>query len=1173
MPLVSLAWASLVATHGWPGTETALAQTASAAEAAARSGDESTLARIVELGLLAEWVGREEFLDAPLERVLALEAVPPLAAARARWIRAGRRRASGRADAAEDLTTLGLVLSGTLGAHHAGQRIERSIRDLVPDGVIRVSRILDVSDELTAELVFGARLESDADVVLRVGSNTPLKVVAGDVDSILVARPRAELDQHATLLGLKRGFNSVRLIATGRDIEVIARLTAPDGSALSGLTISDVDDLAEATPRGALAAPSSAQINDELKRSRSMTGSMTGQRRSGSSSGRPVVTPESFLRAGASSAGASRLRALLLHALGSEGFEGAFETAIAAHPDDVRTRLARAFLTSIPARATQDVRAIMMLDPSNALAELRRGQLASNANKPVAALASFDRAVSLDPRLHSAVAARAELLETSPVARRAVLNELLGNPRLFGSALLLERAASLSFAEGSYDRAAKLARAALELDGTRWLARSIATSCAIALADGAALTALLAEDSKQRPWSPEVALRFARRVAGEFSDQGIEAVGELVRRFPRSAEAHVFAGDQLVRAGRDADAMAAYSRALELDPEAQSARRSIDAIEGRPISSWPPLELERLSATLPSHPEQGSTILLDESIMEVLGPRRARTHRRVVFRYDQNEPNAELSFGHATHSHLEIRRAELTRNEKTEPIRTIDEARSSTFDERASKSLRFDASSGDVVVVELYETSTLPEYLGPLFARITDLSDHRTKYNFSHEVVAPASMGLRTLSIGIAPPEIRRDSASVRIRWTAARLAGRPAVPFEPPPTELHAMVGVSTFESWDQVGAWFAPMYEQRIRGDDEALRQTAERLARGRFSDDDRLASIFEFVASSIRYVAVELGDHAFEPARAADVLRRRSGDCKDKAVLLVALLDRVGLKANVALIRTYSRGRLPPEFVTPFAFDHAIVWVPSIDRFVDPTIPLAGLGELPLEDRGVAALVLGLDGTAQLRRTEDARVEHNTSTSEYHAKLTLAGKLIIDGTEAITGDRAAVLRAELSGPDFVSRLERLVRNDFPGAKVLSAVAEVSDPNRPARYRIRAELPQSSGDELPAALFPFRLTERFAPSPDREVGMLIRGPWTATNDVTYELPPNVIFELPKAESIETPFASLNQWIEPTATGFRVKETVSLLVRGVAPTELSAFRDALRAIDSALERKVKLSK
>jgi hypothetical protein len=88
----------------------------------------------------------------------------------------------------------------------------------------------------------------------------------------------------------------------------------------------------------------------------------------------------------------------------------------------------------------------------------------------------------------------------------------------------------------------------------------------------------------------------------------------------------------------------------------------------------------------------------------------------------------------------------------------------------------------------------------------------------------------------------------------------------------------------------------------------------------------ALLRFVQDEVRYLGIELGQSSHRPSAPDEVLRRRYGDCKDKSLLLVAMLRCLGIKAHVALVQSDYRARVHDFQPSPYAFNHAIVYVPE-------------------------------------------------------------------------------------------------------------------------------------------------------------------------------------------------------------------------------------------------------
>jgi hypothetical protein len=106
----------------------------------------------------------------------------------------------------------------------------------------------------------------------------------------------------------------------------------------------------------------------------------------------------------------------------------------------------------------------------------------------------------------------------------------------------------------------------------------------------------------------------------------------------------------------------------------------------------------------------------------------------------------------------------------------------------------------------------------------------------------------------------------------------------------------------------------------------------------------------------------------------LKRRYGDCKDKAALFIALLRAAGIPSYIALLNAGSRQDVPADLPGMGIFDHAIVYVPgSPGLWIDATDDHARLGQLDVLDQGRRALI-AQPGTQSLVLTPIASAEES-------------------------------------------------------------------------------------------------------------------------------------------------------------------------------------------------------
>ncbi|QSA97306.1 DUF3857 domain-containing protein [Methylococcus sp. EFPC2] len=165
----------------------------------------------------------------------------------------------------------------------------------------------------------------------------------------------------------------------------------------------------------------------------------------------------------------------------------------------------------------------------------------------------------------------------------------------------------------------------------------------------------------------------------------------------------------------------------------------------------------------------------------------------------------------------------------------------------------------------------------------------------------------------------------------------------------------VTAWQSWAEVARFICALWAEALSDDLPAIAAEAARLEEGR-STEEAIRAAVRFVQEDVRYLAIDFGHGAgMLPSGAGTVLRRRFGDCKDKSVLLSALLCALGVEARPVLVGTGWREAVARLLPSTACFNHAIVAFGFEGQryFVDPTVVGQGgdLAHLVAPPYGVA------------------------------------------------------------------------------------------------------------------------------------------------------------------------------------------------------------------------------
>ncbi len=264
-----------------------------------------------------------------------------------------------------------------------------------------------------------------------------------------------------------------------------------------------------------------------------------------------------------------------------------------------------------------------------------------------------------------------------------------------------------------------------------------------------------------------------------------------------------------------------------------------------------------------------------------------------------------------------------------------------------------------------------------------------------------------TVASADAQPQITTSDGRKLYHWASANTA-RPD-PDAPPKSTKHwtPSVQVTTFTSWDQIGAWYAGLQKDSVVVS-PAIQAKADALTKGLTSDDDKLHAIFNYVALNIHYIGIEFGIGRYQPHAADDVLSNEYGDCKDKHTLLAALLKAEGIEAWPVLIS--SNRELDAATPSPAQFDHVITLVPIGGKllWMDTTEEVAPVGTLMATLRDKQALAIPPARAPYLERTPADLPTPSVIRVDAAGKLTDKGQFSGRMPRCYSGDTEMIMRS---------------------------------------------------------------------------------------------------------------------------------------------------------------------
>ena len=191
-------------------------------------------------------------------------------------------------------------------------------------------------------------------------------------------------------------------------------------------------------------------------------------------------------------------------------------------------------------------------------------------------------------------------------------------------------------------------------------------------------------------------------------------------------------------------------------------------------------------------------------------------------------------------------------------------------------------------------------------------------------------------------------------------------------------------------------------------AIQALADRIA-GPRTGLEAARALYEWVTSNIRYVAVYLStEDGWVPHAAGEVLKAGYGDCKDYVVLMQALLAAKGIEGQLAALDWGTRYQDPILWAPDFA-NHAILYLPAFDRYLNPTDRYAGFEAL--SDGLGGKLVVLATPEGRVARTPAARPATNRYAMQAAVTLDRDGRFSGTAQYSLTPNMEIGIRAALA------------------------------------------------------------------------------------------------------------------------------------------------------------------
>jgi hypothetical protein len=342
---------------------------------------------------------------------------------------------------------------------------------------------------------------------------------------------------------------------------------------------------------------------------------------------------------------------------------------------------------------------------------------------------------------------------------------------------------------------------------------------------------------------------------------------------------------------------------------------------------------------------------------------------------------------------------------------------------------------------------------------------------------------------------------------------------------------------------------------------------------TDLEKAARIYDFVSQKISTVDLPLGATGFRSRLPGEILASGYATAEDKFALFHALGRAINLPCAAVLIG-HTR-KIETLVVRPTALDHLVIWVPTAEAWLDPSLEVAPFRALPAAYRGNSGLYLGpVEETHDVRSLVWTSIPNDlpfpaVQRVDVNAAIAEDGKLTARVKYTLRGDNELVLRMAFHQTPKERWKEvagLLALSDGFRGTITNATA--SDPMATKEpFTVEYEITQAKFVDwskkpvrIPALLPQIALPD----APGKTAGKIELGtPLDVQTSLTLKLPEGTTAQTPAATSVARDYATFASKYDGHLNTVTVSRHINFVKREIPAERAVDYNAFLRAVQN----------
>ena len=830
----------------------------------------------------------------------------------------------------------------------------------------------------------------------------------------------------------------------------------------------------------------------------------------------------------------------------------------------------------------------LALNPRHAEAMLVLAQMdREDRNEVQAAEAWADKALAINPDFVQAIDEKLSCLSDLDldIAHEAMVRKLLKNPQVASQTILQEEALDLA---DTADNPAAMIQAQKKILAQEWsssnLSRLARTQLKLGLNKDALATAQKAVQDFPQSRTAHSTLARLYRATGDLTAAN-QAWNAWLEICPEDEKAWLSLAGLAALEGRTEAQVGQLERALELKPTLKKERRKLEFLRAGTKTFYADFVIDAASVIkADTGPEADAKekndafyALLDHRVVHAYRNGTTSTYEHKLVRILSEKGVEDFDVYRAPYSSYDQTARILT----AKVIKKDGQENSARLGRGGYADLP-PIEVGDLVEIEARVDDRSRSFFGDYFGlqHYFGSAGGSPTHRAVLDLILESGRQYHYQTVGSVPEPSTEKLAdgSEHRRYEITNIPRIEYEPNAPSPSERGPLLAVSTYGTWDEFSSWWWNLIRKQTTVTPEIRAKVLE-ITKNESNLADKVRKVYEWVVTQVRYKAWEFGVHGYKPYSVASIFARRHGDCKDKAILINAMLSVIDVKSYPVLIKGENQ-RDKDDLTLPLVqhFNHCISFMPAQKgmpaQFLDGTAEYHPIHTLPAMDRGAKVLVVR-DGKGEIAPIPWTDPYANQDRVHYKVYIQANGDALVEMEHSPLLNMAVPIRMRY-GNETGKRRERL--SDRLGAifgKVEILDMEFSDLanlNESVDYKVKFKVKDFVAREgesfrVKTAFQPARLSG-IAGLQKRIYDLVLTTPSSKEVVIDYIAPVGFSWQKGlEGEKRETPQAAYRLQYKVDGQKLTVTRLRALKSPRIPPSAYPAFRDWALEVDAAEKR------